>query len=234
MKEGRIVFSESQDALDPRITILAETRERDTDGNRLTITLSAQNQLLSQFTPTFYSTPAKSELEIMTLLGQVVSADSENIGSFMMAGGDYLVQATVMRKIENTLRELCNFDIFSVRTNVLQNTLKQGTTRSDSTANKSDSSQITFGNFFDNSTVYIGKYFGSAIYVDAMFHWVYDETLIDNSNSINGLVFQPELGFEMASPFVNIRLGVAPDLNAVQQNLWVPSTSITLSWKHSF
>ncbi len=234
MKEGRIVFSESQDALDPRITILAETRERDTDGNRLTITLSAQNQLLSQFTPTFYSTPAKSELEIMTLLGQVVTADSENIGSFMMAGGDYLVQATVMRKIENTLRELCNFDIFSVRTNVLQNTLKQGTTRSDSTANKSDSSQITFGNFFDNSTVYIGKYFGSAIYVDAMFHWVYDETLIDNSNSINGLVFQPELGFEMASPFVNIRLGVAPDLNAVQQNLWVPSTSITLSWKHSF
>jgi hypothetical protein len=149
------------------------------------------------------------------------------------------MQATVIRKIENTLRELCNFDIFSVRTNVLQNTLKQGMAKSDSSssdalASESGDNQITFGNFLDNSTVYIGKYFGSAIYVDAMFHWVYDETKIDGSDSVNGLVFQPELGFEMVSPFVNIRLGVSPDLNAVQQNLWVPSTSITLSWKHSF
>ncbi len=239
MKEGRIVFNETQGTMDPRITILAETRETDDDGERITITLSAQNQLLSQLNPVFSSTPAKSETEIMTILGQVITADSEDIGSLMMAGGDYLMQATVIRKIENTLRELCNFDIFSVRTNVLQNTLKQGFAKSDSggsdgLADESGGNQITFGNFFDNSTVYIGKYFGSAIYVDAMFHWVYDETKIDGSNSVNGLVFQPELGFEMASPFVNIRLGVSPDLNAVQQNLWVPSTSITLSWKHSF
>jgi len=243
MKEGRIVLNETQDNIDPHITLRAETREQDTNGNRVTIILSALNQPLSQFNPTFSSTPAKSEYEIMTLLGQVITADSDDISSFVMAGGDYLVQTTVFRKLENTLRELCNFDIFSFRTNVLQNAIKQGLNKSDKTEKTSASSsniesssddQISFGNFFDNSTVYIGKYFGSEIYVDAMFHWVYDKEKLDDGSSTNGIVFQPEFGFEMASPLVNIRLGVAPDIDAIQQNLWVSSTSITLSWKHSF
>lgn len=72
------------------------------------------------------------------------------------------------------------------------------------------------------------------MYVDALMHWTYDETKLGDDTSVSGLVFQPEFGLEMASPYVNIRLGVAPDLEAIQKSLWMPSTSITLSWKHSF
>ncbi len=235
LREGRIVFNETQDNLDPLVTLRAETREQDDEGNRVTITLSALSQPVSRFNPTFSASPAKSEFEIMTLLGQVVSADSESASDVALAGGDYLVQATVIRKLENALRELLNFDIFSLRTNVFQNAVKAGIGNI-GTGDKKDETRedITFGNFFDNSTVYIGKYFGSAIYLDAMFHWNYDKTTLDNGTSVNGVVFQPEFGFEMASPFVNIRLGVAPGVEAIQQNMWVQSSSITLSWKHQF
>jgi len=228
MKEGKVVFNESKELFDPRITVRAETRGRDEDNNQVTITLSANGQTLSQFNPRFTSSPAKSETEIMELLGQVISADAQNAATLAMAGGDYLMQATVVRGLENTLRELLNFDIFSIRTNFLQNAVKQSFDKN------SSNKQITFGNFFDNSAVYVGKYFGSAMYVDALMHWSYDEAKVEASDSSTGLVLQPEFGLEMTSPFVNIRLGVAPDLEAIKQSLWMPSTSITLSWKHSF
>ena len=228
MKEGKVVFNEYNEVFDPRITVRAETRERDENNNQVTITLSATQQALSQFNPRFTATPAKSENEIMELLGQVISGNSENVASLAMAGGDYLMQATVMRTVENTLRELLNFDIFSVRTNILQNAVKQ------SLEKNSAGKQLSFSNFFDNSAVYVGKYFGSAMYVDALMHWSYDETKAKNEDSVRGLVLQPEFGFEMSSPFVNIRFGVSPDLEAIKNSLWIPSTSVTLSWKHSF
>ena len=231
MKEGRIVFNESQDSIDPKVTVRAETRERDANGNMVTILMSANNQFVSSFNPTFTANPAKSEREIMQLLGQVISADSSGVSDSLGSGGDFFIQSTVMRRVENTLRELLNFDIFSIRTNILQNSLKLS--MSENTKNK----QLGFGNFIDNSTVYMGKYFGSSIYVDSMLHWSYDENKINNGTSVNGIIFQPEFGFEMTSPFVNIRLGVAPDIDSLQKgllNTWVPSTSMTLSWKLAF
>ena len=190
--------------------------------------MSANNQPLSIFNPVITSSPARSEREIMELLGQVVSADAENARDVVISGGDYIVQATVIRSIENTLRELGNFDIFSIRTNVLQNAVRQ------TMEQNSKNQQITFGNFFDNSTVYIGKYFGSSMYFDALMHWTYDETKKSDDSGVNGIVFQPEFGFEMASPYVNIRLGLAPVIEAMKKSMWIPSTSVTLSWKYSF
>ena len=231
MKEGRIVFNETQDNIDPRITVRAETRERDENGSAVTITLTATNQPVSTFNPHFAASPAKSESEVMALLGQVVSADSERASDVAVAGGDYLVNALVMRRIENSLRELGNFDIFSIRTAVLQNAVKQ------SQRNNTEENQTTFGNFFDNSTVYIGKYFGSSVYVDALMRWTYDETKSNENGDVNRLAFQPDFGFELSSPFVNIRWDIAPDIEEMQKNnnvSLVPATSITLSWKISF
>ena len=230
MKEGRIVFNENQSSVDPRLTVRAETRERDDNGNAVTISLAAANQPVSLFNPRLSASPAKSESEIMELLGQFVAGDTENASGVAMASGDYLVNAMVMRKIENSLRELANFDIFSVRTMVLQNAVSQ------STQSNSDENKTSFGNFFDNSAVYIGKYFGSSVYVDALMQWTYDETKSDESGDVHSLVFHPEFGFEMSSPFVNIRWGIAPDVEAMQTSKpwFVPSASITLSWKISF
>ena len=59
MKQGKIVLNESEKKFDPEITVRAETRERDSDGNSVTIILMAQAQNMSSFNPTLTSSPAK-------------------------------------------------------------------------------------------------------------------------------------------------------------------------------
>lgn len=229
LKQGRLILNETQDHFDPNITVRAETRERDSNGDNVTIVLSAISQNLSRFNAVLSSVPARSESEIMSLLGQIVSGDAESVGNLVLSGMDYGVQVTLLRRFENSLRDLCNFDIFSLRTTALQNTIMQGLEMGNRPENNS-----VIGNLFDNSTVYIGKYFGSDVYADALLHWTYDRKMAGASEAMgDGLVFQPEVGLEFNAPFGNIRWNFAPDLSDMQES-WAKATSVTLSWRWSF
>lgn len=250
LKNGILRFNKNETTLNPYITVTAETREKDSDGNDVRIILSVMNQELLNFEPQFSSIPVKSENEIRELLGQIALGDSENVSSFLLATGDYAIQSTIGRSLENTLREYLNFDIFSVRTKVLQNALKQNFSAN------SDGNKLAIGNYLDNSTVYMGKYFGSSLYADALMHLSYDEGVEGYSElGSGGLEFQPEIGFEMDisqvfAPLWGIflpKIGLNPSL-AVANIRWSldfnyqPATAvrfdfnnaITLSWKLSF
>ncbi len=229
LKQGQLILDENQNKFDPLVTVRAETRERDSAGESVTIRLSAISQNVSNFNAVLSSTPAKSENEIMEILGQVITGDSSSMSNFLVAGVDYGVQVTVLRKIESALRDLCNFDIFSIRTTILQNSIMQGLNM-----NKVSNNDSVIGNLFDNSTVYIGKYFGDDIYADALLHWSYDKTKVNSGETAgNGLVFQPEIGLEFDAPFANIRWNFAPNLEEFQQS-WTQATSVTLSWRVLF
>lgn len=237
IKEGNIKFN-SEDLTNPVITLRAETREKDTKGQQVKIIFSVENQKLKSLDPKFSAVPAKSEQEIMSLLGQVMRTDSENIGEVLLSVGDYYIQSTVMSGIENKLRDLFNFDIFSVRTNFLQNTFgtlnTSGSNSTSDSLNSSEKQKITIGNFLDNSTVYIGKYLGSALYVDGMLHLSMEDGDSTDITSAGNLIFKPEIGLELELPIANIRWSMAPDINALMNNQYVPSTALTLSWKFNF
>lgn len=229
LKQGRLILNETQDRFDPNITVRAETRERDAKGDNVTIILSAISQNLSKFNAVLSSVPARTEAEIMTLLGQFISGDADSVGNLVISGMDYGVQVALLRKFEKSLRDLCNFDIFSIRTTALQNTIMQGLELGNRPENNS-----VIGNLFDNSTVYIGKYFGSDVYADALLHWTYDRKIANANESIGeGLVFRPEIGLEFNAPFANIRWNFAPDLSNMQES-WAKATSVTLSWRLTF
>jgi len=228
IKSGNIDFSHST-VDNPLITINAETREKDSNGQNVKIIMDVVNQPLQNFEPRFTAIPAKSENEIRTMLGQIAVADSSNAANFLFAASDYAIQSTVVRQAENKLRDLCNFDIFSVRTNVLQNTLNMGVSGELSKKN------LSIGNFLDNTTVYIGKYLGSSLYLDAMLHVTFEDNVdIGDITTPGKVLFQPEFGMEFESPFANIRVNMAPDINALMNNQFVPSTSVTLSWKITY
>ena len=160
------------------------------------------------------------------MMGQLLSGDSDNVGQFIVSAGDFVTQTMFVRKFEKALRDFTNFDIFSVRTPLLQNAVN--------IRSNSGSKSNTFGNYFDNTTVYIGKYFGNDVYVDGLLQWTYDESVAENSGTLgSGLVFQPEFGLELAAPFANIRWQFAPEMGELQKS-WVPATSITLSWRLTF
>lgn len=228
VKEGRITFSENDDGIDPYVSLKAETRERDSMDNEVTITLQVEHQKLSQLSPKLISTPAKSEKEIMEILGNIVSANSENAGTFGLAIGDYALQTMVMRRIENALRDFLNFDILSIRTMVVQNALKYSISRD------SERQGVNISNFFDNTTVYIGKYFGNAIYADALLRLSYNKNRVNDASTLKGLILKPEIGLEMAAPFANIRWSLAPDLSEIAKNNIVIIPALTLSWKFSY
>ena len=226
IKSGSIKFN-PDDISNPLVTITAETREKDERNQTVKIILTMENQYLQNANPRFTSVPAKSENEIRSLLGQIVVADSENAANFIVAASDYALQSTVVRTAENKLRDLLNFDIFSLRTNFLQNTLNL------SSSGKSSRDTITIGNLLDNSTVYIGKYLNSSLYVDALLHI----SAVDgsaNSISLNSLDFQPEFGLELESPIANIRASMTPNINDLLKGQFVPSASLELSWKIAF
>lgn len=233
LKDGFIRFNDNEDNFDPTITIRAETRDRDDDGKDVKIIMNASNQPLSRFSPKFSSVPVKSEAEIRAMLGQIAvgmpGESGTSASDVMLSMGDFAVAATVGRAVENTIRDIFNFDIFSIRTMALQNVFKSSI-NNDQTQNNN----ITAGNLLDNSTVYIGKYIGSVIYLDAMLRLSYDEHKEDDIGSKNGILFQPEVGFELDAPFAGIRWSMAPDLDAMKQNIFMPITSVTLSWGFSF
>ncbi|MCR5763501.1 MAG: translocation/assembly module TamB [Treponema sp.] len=238
IKNGRITLNESQNGFNPFITLNAETRERDENNIPVTIVLSSENQPLANFRGRVYSIPARSETQIMAMLGQIATGDSSDIGGFFLSGLDYGMHVTVLRKIENSLRDLFNFDIFSIRVNVLQNSLKYGFASNSSSGTEDAIFRNPIGNYLDNSSVYIGKYFGSSIYADVLLQWSYDEVLARKSKFVgSGLVFHPEIGLEFDAPFAKIRWNFAPDLTALH-NGEVPSivsgTSVTLSWRITF
>ena len=227
IKNGLLRFNKNDPEFNPLISVQAETRERDDDGKEVRIILSANNQYMNNFNPKFSSIPAKSEAQIMSMLGQIAVGDSNGVASLLFATGDYAIQSTIGRSIENKLRDFLNFDILSVRTNVIQNALNYNLNRNN------DESSSAIGNFFDNSTVYFGKYLWRSLYVDTLMHWSYDKSRIDDQYTIDGLVFRPEIGLELESPFVNIRWNMAPNLSGLRTDNFVYSTSVTLSWKFS-
>ncbi|WP_314848982.1 translocation/assembly module TamB domain-containing protein [Treponema lecithinolyticum] len=230
IKEADAVLNENVDSFDPRLNARAEIRERDKDGNPVRIELSVADQPLSRLNPAFTSVPAKTQQEILTLLGQIFLADAANTNALALLGSlaDYGAQVTVFRHVENRLRDLFKFDIFSLRTMFLQNAFISAL------KSESGTSKMTAGNFLDNTTVYIGKYLGDTLYADAMLHLTYNENLAKKDTQTGGLVFQPEIGLELPSPFALIRWSIAPDLNSDWNNLLVPYTSISLSWKFNF
>ena len=164
----------------------------------------------------------------MELLGSFVSANSDNMASFMLATGDYALQTIVIRKVENALRDLLNFDILSIRTMVVQNALKY------SMSQGSERQGMNVSNFFDNTTVYVGKYFGNALYADAMLRLTYDKNRVNDGTTLQGLTFEPEIGFEMESPLANIRWGLTPDLSYLSRSKISIVPSLTLSWKFNY
>ncbi|MCQ2591957.1 MAG: translocation/assembly module TamB [Treponema sp.] len=252
IKEGSVKFN-PYDLANPQLSVKAETREKDKDGKNVRIILTAEKQFLLDFNPKFSSIPAKSDLELQSLLGQVAIGDSYKQNDFnsldnepssiesdignknnnnnnfwnstpvniLFSAGDYYLQSNVTREMENKLRESLNFDIFSLRTNIVQNVF--------TSISENDN---YLSNFLNNTTVYIGKYIGSAIYVDAMLNVSREkENGYDSKNGYT--IFKPELGLEFELPLANtnVRWSISPDIFVFSdKKQFKPNPSLSLSW----
>jgi len=230
IRQGNLVFKENENQFSPRITARAEIRDR-TDTGPVTISMIIDNEPLLNFVPRFEANPVLTQFEIYSLLGQNVyytagSNDSIDAAQLLLTStADILGQFFGVRLFERQVRNFLHLDMFSVRTKILQNAVSSAAISGFGTSPVDRNSRV--GNYFDNTTVFVGKYVGQDMFVQGMLSVKYDE----NKQSYGGLKLEPDIGIELQSPLFNIRWDFFP---YNPQNWWVNDNSITLTWSKSF
>jgi hypothetical protein len=233
IREGVVVFRENESQFDPRISIRAEVRDRADEGP-VTISLIVDNAPLLSFTPRFEATPPLSQAEIFSLLGQSLTGTPEGSDgaiqqAFVNSTTDILAQFSIVRRVERQIRNFLHLDMFSLRTQLLQNAFFRATglqSPVDRTAG--------VGNYFDNTTVFLGKYIGRDMFVQSMLSMRYDK----NNSAMGGLTFEPDIGIELQNPLFNIRWDFMPQhperMMANPEKMFIVGNSFTLTWRKSF
>jgi len=239
IREGIIVFREDQNQFNPLITARAEIRDR-SDTGPVTIIMIIDSQPLLSFEPRFESRPGLTQLEIYSILGQnfnnfqgndswdmaqrIFLTSSADILTQLVANSGTLTQFMFFRQVERQIRDMLRLDMFSVRTRLLHNMVIFGAT---GFGNDPVDRNYGVGNYFDNTTVSMGRYIGRDIFIHGTLRLRNDES----RSSFGGLLFEPDIGIEFNTPYVNIRWDFFP---SHFQNFWVNDHSITLSWSMSF
>jgi hypothetical protein len=187
------------------------------------------NAPLLSFAARFESTPSLSQMEILSLLGQNITGSQidENTGAyqraFLSSTADLLAQFVVVRQLEQQIRNFLQLDMFSVRTQVLQNFLFTRTGVIQQPVDRIGE----VGNYFDKTTVFGGKYIGQDMFVQGMLSMSYD---VNNAN-LGGLSVRPDIGIELQNPWFSIRWDFNP---THPENWFVNDNSITLSKTWTF
>jgi hypothetical protein len=236
IREGILTFNESDIQFEPKISARAEARDR-TDDGPVTVSMIIDSSPLRSFTPRFESNPPLSQAEIFSLLGQnLTGAPSEGtndaLWNFASAGSDFLTQFYVFRRFERVVRDNLRLDMFSIRTNILQNAAIQAIGLREPVDRNSG-----VGNYFDNTTVFLGKYFGPDVFGQMMLSFRYDENRVifgDISQGgltlWGGISLEADLGFEIRGPLFDMQFNFIP---RHWENLFIDDLSFTLSWKKS-
>jgi hypothetical protein len=241
IRSGTITLRENELRVEPRITARAEVRDR-TDDGPVTISLIADNVPLFNFTARFESSPPLSQIEIFSLLGQTITGTGgEDPGSAMgrallSSTTDVLAQFQVVRRLERGVRDFLSLDMFSIRTQLIQNAIFENTLYRIN-RNPVDR-KAAVGNYFDNTTVFLGKYITPDFFGQAMLSLRYDANrteaggLTGGGLSLGGgLVLEGDFGIEIKGPLFDIRWSFMP---LHPENLFVNDMAFTLLWNWSF
>ena len=224
IRSGTLFFRENELHFAPRLTARAEVRDRTEDGP-VTISMIVDNAPLLSFTARFESSPSLSQMEIFSLLGQniVGSQFNENTNAALRAAAssvtDLAAQFYLVRQIEQQIRNFTRLDMFSVRTQVIQNALFMSTGIMQPPVDRIGK----FSNYFDNTTVFGGKYIGQDMFVQSMVSMRYEGE--------RGLTFSPDIGIELQNPLFSVRWDFIP---THPENWYVNDNSITLTKSWSF
>ena len=228
IRSGTLVFRENERSFEPRLTARAEVRDRNDDGP-VTISMIVDNAPLLSFTARFESSPPLSQMEIFALMGQsfMGSPVDENTGAyqraFLNSTTDLLAQFIFVRQLEQVVRNFMRLDMFSVRTQVLQNMVFMATGLADIPVDRTS----TVGNYFDNTTIFGGKYIGQDMFIQGMLTMNYDA----NRDTMGGLTLRPDIGIELKNPLFSLRWDFVP---THPENWYVNDNSITFNKTWSF
>jgi hypothetical protein len=247
LREGLLSFNENEVQFEPRITARAELRDQSTEG-MVTISMIIDESPLQSFTARFASTPPLSQMEILSYLGQSFMGDSTQTATgsefsqsrFIASTADLFAQTWAVRRVERWVRDFLFLDMFSFRTQFIQNlAVSQIWRQSGRTVNGETSAQtgggvLGFGNYLDNTSVFLGKYLDSNTFIQGMVSLRYDENRTAAAQgrlTLGGYAVEADIGLELRSPWIDIRMNIVP---THFEHLFIDDVSVSLIWRRSF
>jgi hypothetical protein len=207
----------------------------DTEGEVVNISLILDKMPVSQFTPRFESDPPLSDIEIFSILGTGVFTQIGNeqidLTSALRLTGDLVTQFGLIQSFEKKVKDILNLDLFSIRTQMIQNILID---RFIDTGTARDNIYLdSFGSYLDNTSLYLGKYFGDDIFLQAVVQISTQEILESGQlNATNELFVESSVSFEWQTPLFLLGITVKPDFDDPLAS--IQNTSLDLSWGYSY
>ncbi len=219
LREGKISFNENQESFDPFTYVLAEIREQDEKGKPVVIYLEAKNKL-SKFSPRFYSDPPKSDVEILSMIGGSIFEKVQKRGlgvSAVVLTSELVSQFGILRPFENAVRDFLGLDLFSIRTQILQNLILEKILGNPT-------------NPLDNTTLSLGKYLGNNLFLEMLIRFK-TVGVPGETTGFTGLTSDLELSLEWTTPFFLMQWTFIPKH---PESLFLTDNSLTLKWKYSY
>ncbi|MDD9985692.1 MAG: translocation/assembly module TamB domain-containing protein [Spirochaetaceae bacterium] len=215
LRDGLVSFAEDEGRFDPMVTVRAETRERSPDDGTLSIYLDADSPLsaLSPQTVRLSSQPARPLPELRAMLGGPFADGTadEDVDLLAVAGG-MATQFGVVRPMERALRDSLGLDLFSIRSQLVENLLRTPL-------------GVSSPDLLDNTEIVVGKYLGDDLFFEAL---VRVES--DTVSPVPELRTDLELSLEWATPFFLLEWSVLPSLT----NPFQTGSALSLSWSFNY
>lgn len=195
------------------LNLTAKLKDYDSSGDKVEINLILQNATLDNISPRFTSTPSMTENEILSLLGQTILPSSSfdqtvsvaSVASLAAAATDAISRLGLIESNNNysltaTIRESLGFDIFSLRSNILQNIIIDALPGQ--LSGKNDISLLS--RYLDGTSLFAGKYLASGVFAQMSFR-LKSDTSHNNTSKYghflsNDLILDMEFSVDWDNP----------------------------------
>jgi translocation and assembly module TamB len=227
VRDGSIIFNESQDFFNPRVTLEADSRAT-WQGQRIVLSITVLEDFLSDLQPRISSNPPLSADALAVIIGgnlfPVAGEQNFNIlGEALLTTTDVISQFAIFRNFENQVRNTLRLDLFSIRTGLFQNILRDIVIQDEPVGGY----QNLFGRYLQNTTIQMGRIVGNDMFFELLVDISQNDPLANNQQDILGLSINPEFRIEWQLPFVLMEWNWAP---TNIQNLFVTDHKFNFLW----
>lgn len=212
---------------EPRLSLRAKLTDFDSNGNKVDIFLVLNNSTLDNINPHFESYPQKSTSEIMAILGNVIISETGEesgtglgtLANLFSSGIDIMGRAGVInnnfstRSLTDSIRENLNLDMFSLRSQLLQNVLL------DSVFTPGATVYSPISRILNNTTIFFGKQITGQIFLKGLIKLNSKEKRKNKNPFLaRDLMLDFEMSLEWENPIGTFTFSTNP-VNLFPQNL---------------
>ena len=233
LRGGKLAFNENEKQFDPKITTKAVLNDVSSEGERVEIYLILNNDPIKNLSPEFESQPFMPAGEIAAIIGKQTYIDS-NGESYDLAANtlfltaDILSQVTIIKDFEEKVQDLLNLDMFSIRTQMIQNALYDKVFQGDLGLEGVN----PIGKYLDNTTLLFGKHFNDNVYLEALVRINANEYNTAVGSFTDSLTLNSEIRIEWDTPLFLLDFSFEPDFGSLGST--INSANLGLSWNFQF